>query len=69
MRVCSAVLLFAVASSAAIAQNDDDQLQQALQDLNMSKETIARVSPDSKYRVRGTVHVRQERAKGWEWDH
>ncbi len=30
MRVCSAVLLFAVASSAAIAQNDDDQLQQAL---------------------------------------
>ena len=69
MTICSAVLLFAVASSAAIAQNDDDQLQQALQDLNISKEIIARLSPDSKYRVRGTVHVRQERAKGWEWDH
>ena len=69
MTICSTVLLFAVASSAAIAQNDDDQLQQALQDANIPQDIIARLSPDSKYRVGGTVHVRTERAEGWEWDH
>ena len=71
LKIRSIVLLLSIGVSPVIAQTDDDHLQKALQasNVSISLDTIARLSPDSKYRVRGTVHVRTERAKGWEWDH
>ncbi|MEC8995263.1 MAG: hypothetical protein VX506_06975, partial [Pseudomonadota bacterium] len=69
LKIRSIVVLLFIANSPVTAQDDDDQLQQALQDANIPQDIIARLSPDSEYRVGGTVHVRTERAEGWEWDH
>ncbi len=46
-----------------------EDLAEQMREMNVPDEMIARYAPDSRYTARGTVHVRTERAKGWDWDH
>ena len=69
LTIWSIVFLLSMAVSSACAQDDDDEIGEKSQASSFPEEMMARLSPDSQYPVRGTVLVRTERAKGWEWDH
>lgn len=63
------MLGLALCATPAMAQ-DEDVLEEAMTDMGMSAETMARYAPDSKYPLRGTVEpARLVRAEGWDWDH
>ena len=64
------MLALTLCSFPAIADESAPDQSEMLSSYNMSDETIARFSPDSKIPTRGIVDsVRLVRAEGWEWDH